>query len=53
MKNGKVSNLKKKYEKEERRHDIAEEREEAKHERRHDKSLNKALKIGKLKKKKK
>jgi hypothetical protein len=44
--------IKKEYLKEEARHHKAEEREESKHEKRESKDLDKALKLGKEKKKK-
>lgn len=43
----KVNVLKKKYEKEEKRHDKAYEKENKKHEKRHIVELDEALKIGK------
>ena len=46
----KASELKKKYEKEEKRHDKKYEKENTLHEKRHKSELNKALKIRKPKK---
>lgn len=54
MKTKKIKDAKsllKKYHKEEKRHDVAEEAEESKHEKSHDVAMDKALKIKKRLKK--